>query len=139
MTKTELTEIQCGTCGVWHAIPTAMYDMCVEEGGFWHCPNGHSRGYREGRNERDAVRRERDRLKQRTAQLEDDLKSARDSWNTAERELQRHKKRAKAGTCPCCKRTFQNMAAHMRTKHPDFDPSKSEVVPFKRKARGVSP
>jgi hypothetical protein len=30
------------------------------------------------------------------------------------------KKRTSAGTCPCCTRTFANMAEHMKKQHPDF-------------------
>jgi hypothetical protein len=28
--------------------------------------------------------------------------------------------RVSAGVCPCCNRTFQNVARHMKTKHPDI-------------------
>lgn len=124
MTDTPLTSIQCGSCGVWHAIPTAMYEKCVEEGGFWHCPNGHSRGFNEGRREREAVRLERDRLKQRVAMLEQEAATERAQ---SEKKIRRLQRRAKAGTCPCCKRSFANMSDHMKTKHPDFDPN---VVDF---------
>src|SRR5258706_11384792 len=64
----DLTELQCGNCGVWHAIPTAMYVSCRDEGGFWHCPNGHSRGWGTG-----TIQAERDRLKQKVAQLYDEV------------------------------------------------------------------
>jgi hypothetical protein len=47
--------------------------------------------------------------------------------NRAEREasierdkLARLRKRAKHGVCPCCKRTFQQLARHMKQKHPEF-------------------
>lgn len=30
------------------------------------------------------------------------------------------KRRVAAGVCPCCTRTFQNLAAHMQNKHPGF-------------------
>lgn len=32
----------------------------------------------------------------------------------------RIKNRIARGVCPCCKRTFQNLAAHMQTQHPGF-------------------
>lgn len=32
----------------------------------------------------------------------------------------RLKNRIGKGVCPCCNRTFQNLAAHMANKHPDF-------------------
>jgi uncharacterized Zn finger protein (UPF0148 family) len=34
------------------------------------------------------------------------------------------KKRSAAGVCPCCNRTFKQLANHMAQKHPDF--AKSE-------------
>lgn len=117
---TELTNIICGTCGVLHAIPKVMYDTCLEEGGFWHCPNGHLRGFRQGRHEKEAVVRERDRLKQANARLVEEAAAAERAKQRATSELKRHKKRAAAGTCPCCKRTFSNMARHLKTEHPDF-------------------
>lgn len=41
--------------------------------------------------------------------------------NEAERERDKLKRRVKAGVCPCCKRTFKQLVAHMKHKHPDFD------------------
>lgn len=108
--QTELVTIQCGSCGVWHSLPKAMYDKCVEEGGYWHCPNGHSRGYKEGKHEREAVRRERDQLKQRLAQRDEELAKLR-------RATERQKKRIANGVCLDCNRTFSNLARHMKTKH----------------------
>lgn len=32
----------------------------------------------------------------------------------------RLRKRASAGVCPCCNRTFSQLARHMQTKHPTF-------------------
>lgn len=116
----DCTVINCGGCGVVHALPTVKYESCMEEGGFWTCPNGCSRGWKEGRRTREAVARERDRLKQENARLAEEVAEARRQQGRVEARLQRHKKRAAAGTCPCCKRTFANMAQHMKTKHPDY-------------------
>lgn len=112
---TELTKLQCGSCGVEHSIPTAMYDTCRREGGFWHCPNGHSRGWKEGTEKAELVvlRRERDRAIQEQARLADEV-------SAKEKDIARLKKRSAAGVCPCCTRTFTNMAKHMRTKHPEM-------------------
>lgn len=111
---TELTRVQCGNCGVEHAIPKTMYDCAYKEGGFWHCPNGHSRGWKEGaeNQEIDKMRRARDRAVQEQARLAEEISSK-------EREIKCIKKRASAGTCQCCNRTFTNMARHMKTKHPE--------------------
>lgn len=126
MPTTKLKEMQCLTCGVWHALPEVLYDKCVEEGGYWHCPNGHSRGYKEGRQEREAIRRERDQLKQRVAQLDDAVAAERRAREAAETQLRTAKRRQAAGVCPCCNRTFQNVQRHMKSKHPN-------VVPLEQK------
>lgn len=133
MTDSDLSRIQCGTCGVIHAIPKAMHDNCLEEGGFWTCPNGHRRGYREGRKAREAVVRERDRLKQQVAQLNDAIAAANRKTEKVAKEASRLKKRSKAGVCLCCNRTFSNMAAHMKTKHPDLDPNVVDLHVEKKK------
>lgn len=129
--------MHCGTCGTPFGMQEEVYDHCYREGGFWTCPNGHRRGWEKGNEERLEVelRRERDRLKQRQAQLEDEVQWQRKAREAAERSASAHKgqvtrlkNRAKAGVCPCCNRTFQNLAAHMKTKHPDFSADADNVV-----------
>lgn len=124
-----LTRIQCGTCGVEHAIPKVMHDAAYEEGGYWHCPNGHQRGYKTGEEKKraDEMRRERDLWKQRTARKDDEI--ARLEFQKAELKREKAavkgqvtklKNRSKAGVCPCCNRTFKQLAAHMKNKHPEY-------------------
>jgi len=125
---TELIEMQCGTCGVWHAIPKAMRDSCKEEGGYWHCPNGHQRGYREGLHEREALRRERDKLKQDAARLEQEREEALKEARAMKDKYLKVQKRAAAGVCPCCNRTFTNVQRHMKTKHPNVVPLEQKKV-----------
>lgn len=50
----------------------------------------------------------------------------------AKKETKRLKKRAVAGTCPCCHRTVNAMVRHMKTKHPEFvAQDTTNVVPIK--------
>lgn len=133
---------QCGSCGVWHTVPEIVYNSHMAEGGFHSCPNGHSRGWNKGTDaiERENIRRERDRLKQDAARLEDEKKAleeqaslARVRAEKAEAATKRLKKRTSAGTCPCCSRTFSNMAEHMKHQHPGFvADGGAKVVPIKR-------
>lgn len=120
--------LQCGTCAVRHAIPKVIYDHCKGEGGYWYCPNGHQRGFRTGAEEaeRQEIRRERDRLKQDAARLQDELAAQTQRANEAERRVIQVRKRAAAGVCPCCNRTFLNVQRHMKSKHPN-------VVPMEQK------
>jgi hypothetical protein len=84
------------------------------------------------------LRRERDRLKQDTARLEEEASLARVRAEKAEAAAKRLKKRASAGTCPCCSRTFANMAEHMKQKHPELlAEGGTKVVPLKRHAAAM--
>lgn len=114
-TKTILKEIQCGTCGVWHAIPEIMFNGCYREGGFWICPNGHSRGYSEGS---DAARLKK--ANKLNTQLIADLKASQKETRTQKTANTKLKKRIKSGVCPCCHRTFKQLVAHMKNKHPSY-------------------
>lgn len=118
-----LEELTCGSCGVVHAIPQGMYENCKREGGFWYCPNGHQRGWREGAEKTKILQLEAE-LRSEQRRREAALVRANDATAKAvkaERALSRHKTRAKNGVCPCCKRTFQQLARHMANKHPDYN------------------
>ena len=119
---------QCGTCGVWFTVPVIVYENHRREGGYHFCPNGHARGWRTGEEERErnALRLERDRLKQDAARLEDELVAERRRGEAAEKQLLQVRRRATAGVCQCCHRSFANVARHMRNKH-------GNVVPLAQK------
>lgn len=134
-----MTKMACGKCGIEFAVPDHFYREQLKDGpnGGWYCPNGHSRVF--GESEGDKLRRERDRLKQEAARLEDEKREAIARAERAEKTTKRLQKRASAGVCPCCNRTFQNMARHMKTKHPNIVPleqkSASEISSHCRIAR----
>lgn len=110
---------ECGSCGVVCTCPEIVYEQHRAEGGYHTCPNGHSWGWNDNGCEREKLRRERDRLKQTVAQKDDEIAMQASRALKAESEIIRLHKRAKAGVCPCCNRTFVNMARHMKTKHPN--------------------
>jgi septal ring factor EnvC (AmiA/AmiB activator) len=93
----------------------------------WHCLWGHAQHFPKGQSEAEKLRQERDRLKQQTAQLQDEIGEA---WAHVDAEKRRAaaargqvtklKKRAANGVCPCCNRTFANLQRHMATKHAGF-------------------
>ena len=131
----DLVEHTCGECGCVWGFPAALKKQRLEDGKQFFCPNGHRRSFTRGQGEADLLRRERDSLKQQTARLEDRI---RDERGRAERERHRANgykghatkmtKRAKAGVCPCCNRTFQQLARHMAAKHPQFTPIEIEQI-----------
>lgn len=119
---------QCGSCGIWYTVPQVVYEAHRKEGGFHYCPSGHGWGWKQGQGSDafDALTRERDRLKQQQAQLEDEVAEQRRLTAAAEKKYLQARRRAAAGVCPCCNRTFQNVQRHMLTKH-------ANVVPLAQK------
>lgn len=125
----------CCTCGTEFGLSNSVYQVAQQrkEKGSFHCPNGHSQHYVSGETEAEKLRRERDRLKQRVAYANDRRVAAEDEAKSANRRaaaqkgvVTRMKRRAQAGVCPCCNRTFQDLARHMAAKHPDFSEEKGD-------------
>lgn len=133
---------ECLDCGCISTCPEVVYNRQREAGGYHHCPNGHQWGWSKETSEHEKIRRERDLLKQETARLEDERRAAEEAASLAraraekaEAATKRLKKRSSAGTCPCCSRTFSNMAEHMKHQHPEFvTEGGAKVVPIKRRA-----
>jgi len=116
--------VSCYICALPFAIPNQLYKRAVTDAsGSIFCPAcGNKTCWRESEDQK--------RIKELQRKLEWEAaevarqKSARDA---AEASLQatkgvvtRMKRRASCGVCPCCKRTFKQLAAHMANKHPEF-------------------
>lgn len=113
-------------CEVW--LPDDLYTAARHsESISFFCSFGHSAHFAQGDTDEQKLRRERDRLTQRLAEKDDEIARQRSLRETTERQLSatkgvvtRIKNRVGAGVCPCCTRTFGNLASHMMTKHPAF-------------------
>jgi hypothetical protein len=114
-----LTVVQCW-CGIRHAIPVELDRQARDNGKTVYCPLGHSWVYKETR--ADELERELRQAQQRQRATRDLLDAEQRSHSATRGHLTRTRKRAAAGVCPCCQRTFQNVARHVATKHPDFTP-----------------
>lgn len=121
--------ITCCRCKQPMWLPRPLHDtaMAMREKLLFYCAYGHVQCYITGEPEETKLRRERDRLAQQIAQKDDELKAQRAETAFAEaREaaqkanVTKLKKRASAGVCPCCNRTFLALRAHMKNKHPGF-------------------
>jgi hypothetical protein len=134
---------ECGTCGVIYVVPEIVDNNHRHHGGYSSCSNGHLWGWQRGGAEIDRLRQERDRLKQETAYKDDEIKrlekSRNEAWEAGTKsmtEIKRLKKRASAGTCPCCNRTFIKLANHMSQKHPQFQADAgTKLVLFKKRIK----
>lgn len=109
----ELTQFSCGECGGTYAINERYRQQKHDKGGGWTCPyckcNWGYFGETEAQKNARLLKEERERH-QRTLALKNEVEAERD----------RLKRRVAHGTCPCCKRTFRQLARHMQAKHPGF-------------------
>lgn len=120
----------CCRCEVRFWLSQSLYEsaQALRERFEFYCPYGHSQHYVTGESEKDKLRRERDQLKQQIAQRDDEIAARDRQLVAAKGQITKARNKAAAGQCPCCRRTFANMARHMAHMHPDF---KNNVVEFK--------
>jgi hypothetical protein len=110
----------CYRCKADISLPDELYHAARRSPAinFW-CAYGHEQHFTERESEESKLRRERDRLLQRQAELNDEIRDERARAVKAEKKAARTLKRATAALCPCCNRHFSNVARHMKTKHRD--------------------
>lgn len=139
----EFVEHTCANCGCVWGFPRVLREQRLRDGQGFFCPNGHERHFTRGQSSEDELRRERDLLKQQLAAKDDEINWQRKAKESAREEAKHERarangykghatritKRAKAGVCPCCNRTFKQLAAHMALKHPEFTPMELEDRP----------
>jgi hypothetical protein len=114
-----MVNLECW-CGCPFSAPQSLYDEHKK----YHttsiyCPHGHSVVY--GKKTDIALAREAQKhAEAETARVRAMLDQETASHRATKGALTKAKKRAAAGVCPCCHRTFQNVARHMRSKHPEY-------------------
>lgn len=118
----------CYKCGIGFGMPRSYQRDRVQKGGSFYCPNGHAQCYVESEVER--LEKELALEKERKERALTEANILRQNNKTLERSraavsghLKRTKKRIQNGVCPCCNRTFRNLARHMATKHKDYKDS----------------
>lgn len=134
MTECDGQQVQCCKCKTSFFLPDSLYKSAkASEEILFYCPYGHPQHFPDGVSEAEKLRLERDRLAQRIAQRDDEIRLERDRRGAVERQLSaqrgvvtRIKNRVGHGVCPCCSRNFKNLHRHMKSKHPNY--SKSDVV-----------
>lgn len=122
-----LVEINCGKCGGVYAIGDRYYQQCREKGTAWNCPYcrcgwGFADGGENARLKREIEsERKRTEWARQAAENERQRREAAEHRERAQKAAKtRLKNRIAHGVCPCCQRTFENVARHMATKHPGF-------------------
>lgn len=130
MTNTTYTDtivaICCGECGVAFGLSRSFMKARRKDHVTWYCPNGHPRYYDDD-NEVEVLQKQLDNANASRDVARRAAQNANDRAETASRSARAHKghatrikKRIAAGVCPCCNRTFQDLARHMEGQHPGF-------------------
>jgi hypothetical protein len=116
--------VACYTCGVRFGITRELYNRAVRDAtGSVHCP---ACGKMMCWIESDAQRKIKE-LENKLLWEAGEVSRQKEAREAVEKSLHatmgvvtRLKRRIGSGTCPCCKRTFRQLAAHIANKHPGF-------------------
>jgi hypothetical protein len=118
----ELVTMICW-CGTHHAVPETLYRhqrRCHDDGRSVpdiYCPLGHTH-VPAGKGKAELERERRERAERALANRDEDLRAERASHAATKGALTKARKRATAGVCPCCHRSFVNVRRHIETCHP---------------------
>jgi hypothetical protein len=111
--------VECCSCGVVFGMPSDLNERFMNDPSkYFYCPNGHNQHYSKSKEQR--LREEAERKLQ---QKENELANLASTKIQLEGQLKKANsklKRVQNGVCPCCNRTFKDLAAHMKTKHPEL-------------------
>lgn len=119
--NTKFVTESCGECGVQFAMTEAKYEDAKTKGSTFYCTNGHARVYttskiKELENQLAAQKSSNEWYQKR---LYDESKRV----SAFKGQVTRIKNRVSNGVCPCCKRTFSNLANHIKHLHPEWKQS----------------
>lgn len=131
MTTTVLVTLiaeTCCNCGVVFGIADGQHARLRRNGDWFWCPNGHQQRYTKTEADRlreDLARaeRERDRARANATHYRDQADAEQRAHRATKGQVTRLRKRVANGVCPCCNRSFANLARHMAGQHPDYSGS----------------
>jgi len=121
--RTETYEIlHCASCNMGFGITSSFDAARKSDRQIFYCPAGHKQWF-PGKTD-----------SQRVAELKAQIATKDDLLRSTQREVEKRyrlqraaegktravKKRIANGVCPCCTRSFQNLARHMKSQHPKF-------------------
>lgn len=106
---------ECCNCGMMFAIPEDFRARKLRNRSDFYCPAGHPQHFMA-----ETFEATLERERRRAASAEGRASRAEYSRRAVKGHLTRLKNRTANGVCPCCTRTFANLARHMKAKHPGF-------------------
>jgi hypothetical protein len=128
----QLVVVTCW-CGMSHAVPAELRGHQERQHNDGrkqrdiYCPLGHTYVIA-GKGRAAALEEALGRERSESARLAAERDQAEASARAHKGAATKARKRAAAGVCPCCHRTVKQLAEHMKTKHPNFDPEASDAA-----------
>jgi hypothetical protein len=124
-TTLDLKSITCAECYNIFGVVDSIIAARRQDGKAFYCPLGHANVYQDSAYDR--IKKENQNLKSRLTWAKQSEARALKEASEAKKEkaaikgqLTKTRNRIANGVCPCCHRTFKQLAAHMTNKHPDF-------------------
>lgn len=118
--RLDLKEIHCFNCNMLFAMPSDFEETRFNDGRSFYCPAGHQQYFTKRENELNELRRQNQQLSNRVSWAEMEAENAKREKTALKGQLTKTRNRIANGVCPCCHRTFKQLATHMSNKHPDF-------------------
>lgn len=120
-----MVEATCCNCYTHFGMDQTLYNRLQANGGTFWCPLGHAQHYTDTEIQRlkKQLKNANDRMnyaEQRAECKAIEAEEAKRSRTAIKGQLTKTRKRIVNGVCPCCHRTFHQLASHMQQKHPDF-------------------
>ncbi len=122
-----LVRVTCCRCDEQFGMTRERHRVAKRTEQTFYCPNGHKQYFPLGKSDLEQLQEERDRLIEQRDAANEQARRQRKAKEAAQRSASAYKgqttklkNRAAAGLCPCCNRSFENLARHMKTKHPDY-------------------
>lgn len=122
----------CATCGIIMVLPASYARKRRADHESFYCPNGHRQHFpQESEAEKlkkllETERRWRTSSQDAHQKTRERLELEQRRSAAARGQVTKIKKRVSKGVCPCCSHTFQDLAAHMKTKHPRWRGAKEK-------------
>jgi len=114
----------CCVCGVVFAVHAAFLNERKEDKKSFFCPNGHSQSFVKSttqilQQQINKLKTEKDEAERARYSLHNQLSEKQEEVKKLKSNIAKRNKRIAAGVCPCCNKTVKQLAAHMKSKHPE--------------------
>ncbi len=115
----------CCNCHIAFAMPQELQVKCKQDGTTFYCPNGHPQVYSKPeitklQEQLNRANSDAQYWRQRQVDIAAEKLHVERQLRTRKGQITKIKNRIGKGVCPCCNRTFENVARHMESQHPEF-------------------